>query len=311
MRLCAVSVDLDEMRHYYAIHGLLPPRSKPKAVHAVYDVALARFGELSRSLGVPLTFFVVGADLERSENAERLAQLAHAGHEMGNHSYDHLYDLSRRSPVQIKDQIARANDAIFEHTGSRPAGFRAPGYVMNDKVYAAVAGAGLTYSSSLFPCPYYYVAKLAKLGALRWRGITSEAILDAPRVLGAPTKPYHVGTPYWRRGSGVLELPIQVTPLLRLPFIGTSLALLGPERARWLVRLLGGRELVNLELHGIDLLDERDQQQTLAPHQFDLRIPLERKRETLVTVIEALRKAGYTFVRLDEAAKHYVRARAA
>jgi len=311
MRLCAVSVDLDEMRHYYAIHGLFPPRSQPQAAHAVYDIALDRFAELASGSRVPLTFFVVGADVERSENAERLARLAHAGHEMGNHTYDHLYDLSRRSLPQIKDQIARANDSIFEHTGERPAGFRAPGYVMNDKVYAAVADVGLAYSSSLFPCPYYYFAKLAKLGALRIRGMTSEAILDMPRVLGAPTTPYHVGKPYWRRGAGVLELPIQVTPGLRLPFIGTSLALLGPERARWLVRLLGGRELVNLELHGIDLLDERDHQQTLAPHQFDLRIPLERKRETLVSVIEALRAAGYSFVRLDEAANHYRQAKAA
>ena len=305
MRVCAISVDLDEMRHYYAIHGILPPRAEPQAIHAVYDLALLRFREFASSLKLPLTLFAVGADLERTENAALLASLAHDGHEIANHTYDHLYDLSRRSRNQIRDQVARASDAITEHTGQRPTGFRAPGYVMTDEVYAALADVGVEYSSSVFPCPYYYLAKLAKLGALKLKGRTSESILDVPRVMAAPTKPYHVGHPYWRRGAGVLELPIQVTPGLRLPFIGTSLALLGPERARWFTRMLSGRELVNLELHGIDLLDEKDHQSTLAPHQFDLRISVERKRATFVAVVEALRALGYSFVRLDEAARRF------
>src|SRR5688572_26807957 len=223
MRLCAISVDLDEMRHYYAIHGLSLSRAEPRAAHSVYDVALPRFQELAKELDVPLTLFAVGSDLDRSDNAERLTALARAGHEIGNHSFDHLYDLSRRSRVQIKDQINRASDVLAEHTGQRPRGFRAPGYVMNDAMYAALAEAGLEYSSSIFPCPYYFLAKLAKLTALRWRGRESSSILDEPRVLVAPVKPYRVGQPYWARGSGVLELPIQVTPVLRLPFIGTSL----------------------------------------------------------------------------------------
>lgn len=306
MRLCAISVDLDEMRHYYAIHGVSLPRSQPQAAHSIYDVALPRFGQLARELDLPLTFFAVGADLERKQNAEQLASLARAGHEIGNHSFDHLYDLSRRSGVQMKDQITRASDAIAEHTGQRPRGFRAPGYVMTDALYAAVRDAGLDYSSSVFPCPSYYLAKVAKLTALRWQGKASSSILDSPRVLAAPVEPYRVGEPYWARGSGVLELPIGVTRIMRLPFIGTSLTLLGPDRARWLTRRVLGRSFVNLELHGIDLLDQHDQQQALAPHQFDLRIPVDRKRRTLSGVVETLRDAGYSFVRLDEAARRFL-----
>lgn len=304
-RACAISVDLDEMRHYYAIHGLAIARSEARAAHAVYDVALPRFGDLARDLDLPLTFFAVGADMERAESAQRLLQLAREGHEIANHSFDHLYDLTRRSRVQIKDQIVRASDTLAEHTGQRPRGFRAPGYVMNDDVYAALREAGIEYSSSIFPCPHYYFAKLVKLAALRWRGRESRSIVDQPRVLTAPTAPYRVGEPYWVRGSGLLELPIQVTPVLRLPFIGTSLTLLGPRKAVWLTRMLIGRPFINLELHGVDLLDEHDHQEALAPHQFDLRIPMSRKRETLRAVVDTLRGAGYAFVRLDEAARRY------
>jgi hypothetical protein len=101
----------------------------------------------------------------------------------------------------------------------------------------------------------------------------------------------------------MLELPIQVTPGLRLPFIGTLLTLLGPRGARLLTRRLVGQPFVNLELHGIDLLDRHDGLQALARHQPDLAVPVSRKWEVLVAVVDELRAAGYRFVRLDAAAR--------
>jgi hypothetical protein len=77
-------------------------------------------------------------------------------------------------------------------------------------------------------------------------------------MLTAPANPYRVGEPFWQRGQGLLELPIGVTGALsgRLPYIGTSLIpSLGPRGCRFLTRRIIGRPLVNLELHGIDLVD--------------------------------------------------------
>jgi hypothetical protein len=300
MRVCALSVDLDEIHHYYAIHGLPPPA--PTVRHRVYDVALGRYRDFARAYRLPLTLFTVGSDLSREGNGAKLAALAGLGHELANHSFDHFYDLSRRSREEVLDQINRANDAIFEQTGQRPRGFRAPGYVMSDGVYEAVAASGLSYSSSVFPCPYYYFAKLAKLGELRLRGRSSESIQSGPEVLLAPRSPYRVGRPYWRSGQGILELPIQVTPRFRLPVFGTSLMLLGPSLVRRLARSLANEGFINLELHGIDLLDEADGLAELASHQFDLRLSLERKWQTLAALVEELRTLGFGFVRLDEAA---------
>src|SRR4051812_14529684 len=190
MRVCAISVDLDEIHHYYAIHGLTPSRT---AAHQVYDTALARYRDFPGVARLPLTLFAVGADLARAESAAALREMAQLGHELGNHSFDHWYDLSRRPPEQIASQIRQTNDAISACTGQRPSGFRAPGYVMSDDVYAAVAAAGLDYSSSLFPCPAYYLAKFAKLTELRLRGRGSESIQAGPAVLLAPLAPYRVG----------------------------------------------------------------------------------------------------------------------
>src|SRR5688572_26461146 len=81
MRVCAISVDLDEIHHYRAIHGL-KPAAADLAEHAVYDRALPRFGDFARAKRLPLTLFVVGADVQRPENARVLRSLADAGHEL-------------------------------------------------------------------------------------------------------------------------------------------------------------------------------------------------------------------------------------
>jgi hypothetical protein len=60
--------------------------------------------------------------------------------------------------------------------------------------------------------------------------------------------------------------------------------------------------LVNLELHGIDMLDKDDGLDSLVAYQPDIRIPLRRKVLALTEAIGVLRHAGYRFVRLGEAA---------
>jgi len=303
MPLCAVSVDLDEIPNYYAIHGL-PPPSGPGAT-AVYDVALDRLEAFSRAHDVPLTLFAIGADLARPASAEKLRALAARGHEMANHTLDHLYDLTRRGAGEMRRQVIEGAKAIESATGRKPTGFRAPGYTVTDELFGVLAECEVAYDSSVFPCPPYYFAKAAKLFGMKLRGRTSRSVLDTPKVLGAPARPYRVGRPYWRRGSGLLELPIQVTPGLRLPFIGTTLTLAGPAGARALARLVAGEPLVNLELHGIDVLDAGDGFPELRGLQPDAAVPHARKLEALSAVVETLKARGHAFVRLDEAARAF------
>ncbi len=297
-RLCALSVDLDEIPHYHAIHGLDPTSSS-----AVYDLALERLDAFARAHRLPLTLFAIAADMARPESAAKLRALAH--HEIGNHTLDHLYDFTRRDRAEMARQIQSGRQVLEAATGQRVRGFRAPGYTVTDELFELLAESGVTYDSSVFPCPAYYAAKATALLAIRARRRQSKSILDTPNVLRAPTRPYRVGKPYWRRGGGVLELPIQVTRGPRLPFIGTALTLAGPDRARMLTRLVIGEPLVNLELHGIDVLDEQDGLEALRSHQPDVRVDRQRKLETLSAVVEELRDAGYSFVTLTEAAEHF------
>jgi peptidoglycan-N-acetylglucosamine deacetylase len=301
VRLCAVSVDLDEIPFYFQIHGLSEPGWPART--AVYDVAVPRLRQLAADAGIPLTLFAIGKDLEWPDARDKLRAAHEAGHEIANHSLDHRYDLTRLSYDEIVHQIEGGAGAIHEAVGARPVGFRAPGYTITDQVFAALGDLGVAYDSSVFPCPAYYAAKAAAITGIALRGRTSQSIIDTPRVLTAPTRPYRVGRPYWTRGGGLVELPIQVTRGARLPFIGTAVTMAGPWKARLLARMCVGEPLVNLELHGIDVLDHKDGLEALVPHQVDVRVAVAQKVASLHAVIETLKAAGYSFVTLREAAE--------
>jgi hypothetical protein len=303
LKLCAVSVDLDEIPFYHEIHGLEPPSGA--SANAVFDTALLRLDDFARGLDLPLTLFVIGSTLGRDGNGAKLKTFADKGHEIGNHTFGHRYDLTRLDGAAMKEEIERGQDAIERAIGARPSGFRAPGYTMTDELLGLLEHAGFAYDSSVFPCPFYWALKRAALSLIRLRGRKSHSVADTPNVLRAPTRPYRIGHPYWTRGGGLLELPIQVTRGLRLPFIGTSITVGGVLAARQLANQVVGEPLVNLELHGIDVLDTGDGLKALSKHQPDLKVPYRRKLEALGAAIATLRRAGYRFVRLDEAARAF------
>lgn len=303
MRLCAVSVDLDEIPNYFGIYGLPEPQGPERTL--VYDVAVDRLYDFASSASVPLTLFAIGSDLTRPKAAETLRALCDRGVEVANHTLDHPYDLTRMGRAEIRRQVSEGASAIERATGRRPTGFRAPGYTITDEVFEVLVELGVHYDSSVFPCPVYWAAKTAAITLIGFRGRTSRSIMDTPAVLRAPTNPYRVGRPYWRTGAGMLELPVQVTRGARLPFIGTYVTVGGPPIAQALTRMCLGAPLVNLELHGIDVLDAGDGLEVLRPYQQDVRVPKERKLEALGAAVDVLRRAGYTFVSLREAAEEF------
>lgn len=302
MWLAALSIDLDEIPCYAAIHGLAAPAGD--AAWAVYRRALPRIEAWLAEIDARATFFAIGADLADPVAAAAIARLHRAGHEIGNHSFSHRYDFSLGTRDAIHEDVVRARDAIAAITGNAPRGFRAPGYNVVDTVFDVLEALGVTYDSSVFPCPAYYAARAVSLAWIAARGRRSVSLRGDPNVLRAPADPYRIGRPYWRAGAGIVELPIGVTHAARLPFLGTSVALAGKRGGAWLTRGMVGRPFVNFELHGIDFADaNEDAIGFLRAHQPDLRRPLAEKRDALRSAVDTLRDAGYVFVTLAEAAE--------
>lgn len=305
-KLCALSVDLDPLTAYYAIHGLHnPPR---QVLNTILRQALPRFEEVFNEAGVKATFFIVGQDVEGASEAQAvLRRMVEGGSELANHTYSHPYDLCRLPADEIARELSRAHEVLQEIFGvdHAPVGFRSPGYFINERVLRALVDLGYRYDSSMFPSLPYYGAKAAVMGGMMLRGRRSGAVLADPRGMLAPADPYRpdLERPWKRGGAPLLELPVAVMPWLRLPAIGTMLAISPSWVRRLVLDGMAARPLFNLELHGIDLADAvADRIPTeLAGRQPDLRVPYTTKRAILLESIEQL-KQRYEVVTLREAA---------
>ncbi|MCP4599681.1 MAG: polysaccharide deacetylase family protein [Proteobacteria bacterium] len=304
MSLLCVTVDLDEIHCYHAIHGLDKPEGDMARV--VYRRALLRVAQFLEEFQIPGTFFVVGNDLLKEDEAGSvLRDLLGRGHEMGNHSMHHRYDLTLLNLGDQTKEIDRAADTIEQVVGVRPRGFRAPGYNIHAGLTDLLKRRNYRYDSSVFPCPAYYSAKAAAIGVKMMQGRRSASIIGDPRILKAPTGPYRMGRDgVWTRGEELIELPITVVTSAKLPFIGTSLALMGALPASLLARAAARLPFVNLELHGIDFADaDGDGLGHLKKYQHDLRIPLVKRKKTLSRVVKTLLDAGFDPITMTDAAE--------
>ncbi|MGC4123056.1 MAG: polysaccharide deacetylase family protein [Myxococcales bacterium] len=289
--LACVSVDLDSLGHYCRIHGLPESVLAPSSARLVYQEAIGRFLELFAEAGVRATFFAVGRDLDDPKSAEAVKAASEAGHEIGNHTFAHDYDFTRKSPSAIGDDLSRGGASVLRVTGVRPTGFRAPGYTLTGAVLQALNAQGYRYDSSVFPAAPYWAAKALIMGVQAVAGRESRAVLDRPKVLRAPRMPYRpdLAEPYRVGHASLVELPITVHPLTRVPVIGTTVTSLPPLALGALWRSVARLPFINLELHAIDLLDASDVAcPELAAVQPDLRIPRSTKRARLREVLRRL-----------------------
>ena len=293
-RTVSVGVDIDALVHYHRIHGV--PESR--ASNAAWRDALPRFSSLFESLGAPATFYAVAADLEVPGNADRLRALVGQGHEIGNHTLNHRYDLTR---MAAEDRIVEVGQGRYrlEHAAeAEVVGFRAPGYNTDAALVEDVRRTGHTYDSSVFPCVPYYGAKAAVLGLMAARGRPSQSVLGSARVLFAPRTPYRMDPeePH-TRGDGLPQFPVTVAagfPMLGHAFTAAGRAA-SVAAARLAARLY---EHVTVEFHAADLLSlDEDRLDPALAVQSDLRVPLAHKRALFEAVLKVLLE-GATCVRL-------------
>jgi peptidoglycan/xylan/chitin deacetylase (PgdA/CDA1 family) len=286
-RLASISVDLDSLGHYCRIQGLPESVLDERAERLVADVAIPRFLELFDAVRAPATFFVIASDLPQAGLPEALKASARAGVELASHSFSHDYALSRRSRVEIEADLRQAHEAIVAATGETPVGFRAPGYTLSPAMLEAVVALGYRYDSSTFPAAPYWTAKAAVMTTLAALGRPSRAILDTPRVLLAPRVAYRpsLADPYRRGAAPLIELPMAVSPVARMPFIGTFATSMPWPLVEATFRRLRRDVHVNFELHAIDVLDGSDGiPPALVRQQRDVAVPVREKLKRLKTL---------------------------
>lgn len=298
-RTAAVGVDVDHLKQYYRIHGF----DERAATEAAWAVGVPRFVDLFAEVGIPATFYCVAEDLAAPITKERMREAVAAGHEIGNHTWHHRYDLIHMDAAARRAEVREGRERLEDAAGVPVVGFRAPGYNTTASLLDDVVATGHTYDSSLFPCVPYYAAKAAVMGMMRLRGRRSKSVLVPPNFLLGPRQPYRINpnTPH-RRGEGLQEFPISVAG--GVPLIGTAFTALG-RRASVAATALALRlnRHVTIEFHAADLLaladDGLDPQLSVQP---DLRVPLAKKRRIFRDVLRYVAERA-TVRRLDELAE--------
>lgn len=256
--VASVSFDLDNVWSFLKTHGDPAWESRPSYLGA----ATTRIVDFLGETGLTSTIFVIGADADRDDGAEAVRAFTAAGHEIGNHSYEHEPWLQRYSTDAVAAEIDRTHAAIVAAGAPAPTGFRGPGYSTSPTLERLLVDRGYTYDASTFPT---WIGPLARAHHLRTARLTAGQREERSQLFGGARQALLPLRPY-RSATGIAELPVTTMPLLRIPIHGSYLMQLysiSPKVARsyfaTAVRLCRARRVgMTMLLHPTDLLDRRD-----------------------------------------------------
>ncbi len=221
-RCASVSLDLDNLWSYLKIHGSDGWASRPSYLDRFVPYML----EVLERLNLKITFFIVGVDAAESRNHAALRSLVDAGHEVGNHSFEHEPWLHLYTHEQLEKEIGDADAAIEAATGRKPVGFRGPGFSWCPELLSVLEARGHAFDASTLPT---YLGPLARAYYFWTAKLTPEEREKRKSLFGKfadglrPVKPY-----YWSLAGGkqLLEIPVTTMPGFKTPFHFSYLAYL-------------------------------------------------------------------------------------
>jgi peptidoglycan/xylan/chitin deacetylase (PgdA/CDA1 family) len=257
----SLSLDLDNQWSYMKTHGDPAWKEFPSYL----DIAVPRILEFLKARNLTISFFIVGQDAALERNRAPLRALAAAGHEIGNHSFNHEPWLHLYSEEQLDAELARAEQHIEAATGVRPVGFRGPGFSLSNTTLRVLAKRGYLYDCTVFPnllnplarAYFFATSKLSKEEKEQRKalfGTWSDAL--------KPLKPYR-----WElEGRTLLEIPVTTMPMLKVPIHLSYILYLSKfsrPLARWYFRFALAmcaltRTQPSILLHPLDFLGRED-----------------------------------------------------
>ncbi len=260
--IASLSLDLDNKWSYMKTHGDAAWESFPTYLDVIVPRALAFLAE--RKLDI--TFFIVGQDAALEKNREAIASIAMAGHEIGNHSFNHEPWLHLYSKDELVEEFKKTENAIFDVTGERTIGFRGPGYSLSPTVLEVMAKRGYEYDCSTLPT---YIAPLARAYYFfKSPEMSDEEREKRKKLFGKFSDGFRSLKPYsWQVGeSSMIEIPVTTLPIFKTPIHASYLLYLSTfsktaARIYWktalaMCRMAGVQP--SILLHPLDFLTGED-----------------------------------------------------
>ena len=181
------------------------------------DVIVPRALSFFKERNLDITFFIVGQDAALEKNRESIASIATAGHEVGNHSFNHEPWLHLYSKAELIEEFEKTEAALLDVTGKRPVGFRGPGYSLSPTVLEVLAERGYKYDCSTLPT---YIAPLARAYYFfKSPEMSVEEREKRKKLFGKFSDGFRSLKPYsWQVGdSSLIEIPVTTFPVLKTP----------------------------------------------------------------------------------------------
>ena len=106
--------------------------------HPVWTPKVLR---LLERLHVPAMFCLIGNQILGHEDVAR--SIVAAGHQVSNHTWSHPATIASLGEDQVRQELERAQNKIYDTTGHTPGVFRSPGGAVSPAVLAAAARTGM------------------------------------------------------------------------------------------------------------------------------------------------------------------------
>jgi hypothetical protein len=305
----AISCDVDTLASIYKGYGLRRPGGY---TYAEFRIGLENFCRFLDHFGIKATLFMVGEDFNQPQNIPYIKTVLAEGHEIANHTLTHAQGFRLLSPEKKEAEIAGMEEICEKVTGKRPVGFRSPGWNISDDALPILKRRGYLYDSSIFPSSINPLLKLLHWFSMRGRSVGDRMTLGHLRYMLEPTRPYRTTQNSLGRGedNGLLEFPVTVVPMVRLPFFATFLLATGLELFKVCYRTLKAIERpIQYQFHLSDFVDyshpELEDQTPRGNGVYvpqALRTPLKKKWDLFERALEIMAK-DYQFDTLEQSAR--------
>jgi len=284
----SLSLDLDNKWSYMKTHGDAGWESFPSYL----DVVVPRALKFLQERNLNITFFIVGQDAALDKNLDALRQISDAGHEIGNHSFNHEPWLHLYSKEQLCEEFEKTENAIARFTDQKLIGFRGPGYSLSPTVLEVLAERGYEYDCSTLPT---YIGPLARAYYfLASPNMSASEREKRKKLFGKFSDGFQSLKPYqWQVGKkSLVEIPVTTLPIFKAPihasyviYLSTFSKLAAKTYWKTAVQMckLTGTEL-SLLLHPLDFLSGEDA--TELKFFPAMNLPLEKKLSFLSDILE-------------------------
>lgn len=233
----------------------------------IYLQGLPIFLDLLKKSKSKATFMIIGQDL-KLQAAQIFCKKAIAqGHEIANHTWSHPISFGTLSFEQKNKEIIKAHEQIKKICGKAPVGFRGPGYYQDMDIITILEKLNYQYDASVLPgLAQFFMTAYAYMRD----GENRHKTFGRVNYCLSKNQPYIIKTSLNKK---LLELPISVLPIIKIPIHTTFAYYLGPLYRKLIFKFIKSKPEYMLYLfHAIDFVDlPRQNNHPAIPLQYDFK----------------------------------------